>query len=76
MNRGAYLLQWRCLLKETRGAGGAYLKEGAYWKEGAKSNHYGTSTNIKIESLSVFSDACNRAKLSQEQAGINNPATK
>lgn len=22
------------------GGGGAYLKGGAYWKEGAKSNHY------------------------------------
>ena len=30
-----------CLLIKTHSKGGAYSKGDAYWKEGAKSNHYG-----------------------------------
>ena len=32
------------LINKTHLKGGAYSKESAYWKEGAKSNHYGTGT--------------------------------
>ena len=42
-NRGAYLqkhILW------GGGGGGAYLEGGAYWKEVAKSNHYGNSEII------------------------------
>ena len=28
--------------------GGAYSEGGAYWKEGAKSNHYGMLNEIKV----------------------------
>ena len=30
------------LINKNTFKGGAYSEEGAYWKEGAKSNHYGT----------------------------------
>ena len=30
------------------GGGVTYSKGGAYWKEGAKSNHYGTSTSFEV----------------------------
>ena len=29
------------LVRKTCSKGGAYSKRGAYWKEGAESNHYG-----------------------------------
>ncbi len=32
--------------RKTHSKGGAYLEGGAYWKEGAKSNHYGNFINI------------------------------
>ena len=32
------------LINKTQSKGGAYSKEGAYWKESAKSNHYSIST--------------------------------
>ena len=33
--------------------GGAYSEGGAYWKEGAKSNHYG---NLNIVPVVIFSN--------------------
>ncbi len=30
------------------GGGGAYSEGGAYWKEGAKTNHYGKLPNVGI----------------------------
>ena len=48
------------LIYKTHSMGGAYSEGGAYWKEGANSNHYGTYaayTAVEITSIddSVFS---------------------
>ena len=41
------------LINKTHLKGGAYSKGSAYWKEGAKSNHYGTY-HIKCYSSSCY----------------------
>ena len=50
------LLELGGLFTKTHSMGGAYSEGGAYWKEGAKSNHYGKRGLTEI--IPLYSRYC------------------
>ena len=49
------------LLTKTHSKGGAYSGGGAYWKEGAKSNHYGRPVLIVPGNFPTFYEHIRRS---------------